>query len=414
MTTPSRDGGSAAGLLQRVDAAVDALDLARRSRELDRVPAFPWSEFREMGRLGLLGLRTPSALGGQGLSMPRAALALGRLAYRSGTTFAKLALQPEFCSILGERGSAQQRRTSFRPVCRGEKLIGNHVTEPTAGSDAGAIRTVARPVRAGYVLSGLKSQAAFAEDAEEAIVYARVPRSRRDPGRITAFLVPQDRSGIRRGAVADLGERWMRRGSVEYQEVELPGSARIGKEGEAFDALKRELTRERLLLAAIYLGVGRASFDETVAYAGLRSTFGRPLAQHESVGFRLVEDWVRLESAQLYVDRALARHAEGASVVGEAAMAKWLATETSLTAIDHAIQFHGGLGYSSALPHEQRWRDVRSGSIAHGTSEIMHLVASRSLWPSQGSRASANPPPNRGVSRGGGGGRLRPPAGTRR
>lgn len=395
MTPPVR-AASAGELLRRIDAAVDDFDLARRSQELDRAPAFPWSEFREMGRLGLLGLRTPLALGGQGLSMPRTALALGRLAYRSGTTFAKLALQPEFCSVLGERGSAEQRRTSFRPVCRGERLIGNHVTEPTAGSDAGAIRTLARSVRGGYVLSGVKSQAAFAEDAEEAIVYARVPRSKEDPGRITAFLVPQDRSGIRRSTVPDLGERWMRRGSVEYQEVELPGSARIGKEGEAFDYLKLELTRERLLLAAIYLGVGQASFEETVAYAGRRTTFGRPIAQHESVGFGLVEDWVRLESARLYVDRALARHEGGEAIVAEAAMAKWLATETALTAIDHAIQYHGGLGYSSALPHEQRWRDVRSGSIAHGTSEIMHLVASRSLWPSEASRTRRSSAGSRG------------------
>src|SRR5208337_2626392 len=107
--------------------------------------------------------------------------------------------------------------------------------------------------------------------------------------------------------------------------------------------------------------------DETVEYAGGRQAFGRPIARHEAVGFPIVEDWARLDAACLYVFRTLERFEAGAPVTGEAALAKWLATETALVVIDHAIQFHGGEGYSSALPYEQRWRDVRSGGLAHGT-----------------------------------------------
>ncbi len=170
-------------------------------------------------------------------------------------------------------------------------------------------------------------------------------------------------------------------GRSSTEGVDVPESSRIGAEGQAFESLRSELTRERLLLSAIYLGVGRASFDDVVQHAGERSTFGRPLSAHEAVSFTLVEDWGRLDATWLYVARALDRMERGEPVDAEAALSKWMATETALTAIDHAIQFFGGRGYSGELPHEQRWRDVRSGSIAHGPSEIMHLVAARTLWP---------------------------------
>ncbi|MCI4358316.1 MAG: acyl-CoA dehydrogenase [Thermoplasmata archaeon] len=368
-------------IVAEVEAAVRTLNLAKRSAELDRDPAFPRSEFQQLGRLGLLGLRTPQRLGGRGLALPTVGIALHHLAYRAGTTFAKLSLQPEFAGILGEHGEPALVDQYFRPLVRGEMLVGNQVTEPEAGADAGALALRAERTGPGYRLTGTKSQAAFAVDADAAIVYARTaPRTASSAG-ISAFVVPQDGPEIHRSTQDDLGERWMRRGTVHYEGVEVTEAQRIGPEGRAFDYLKGELVRERLLLAAIYLGVGRSSFDEVVQYAGGRATFGRPIASHEAVGFPLVEDWARLDAAWLYTYRALERMERGETVEAESALAKWMATEVALTAIDHAIQFSGGKGYSKELAHERRWRDVRSGALAHGPSEIMHLVAARSLWP---------------------------------
>ncbi|MGI0129258.1 MAG: acyl-CoA dehydrogenase family protein, partial [Thermoplasmata archaeon] len=160
-------------------------------------------------------------------------------------------------------------------------------------------------------MTGTKNQAAFAVDADAAIVYARTaPRTDSSAG-ISAFIVPQDAPTIRRSVQDDLGERWMRRGTIQYDGVEVSEDQRIGSEGRAFDYLKEELVRERLLLATIYLGVGRASFDEVARYAGKRVAFGRPIASHEAVGFPLVEDWARLEAAWLYAYRALERMERG-------------------------------------------------------------------------------------------------------
>jgi acyl-CoA dehydrogenase len=385
-------------IVAEVRSVVAALDLARRYRDLDRRPEFPRAEFAAMGKAGLLGLHTPESFGGRGLPLPRAGVALYHLAYLSGTAFAKLSLQPEFSSVLAERGAPELVDRWFRPMVRGEVLVGNHITEPGAGSDAAAIAATAVPDGDGYRLTGEKSEAVFAVDAEAAIVYARVASA--DPHReITSFLVPQDLPGVTRSTSSgDLGERWQRRGTVSYRNVFVPRANRLGEEGAGFDYLRREFTRERALLAAIYLGVGRASWDETVEYVGQRKAFGRPLAVQEAVAFPLVEDGAELEAAWLYTKRVLERLARGEKCDAEAALAKWMATEVALRTLDHAIQFHGGRGYSQEYPHEQRWRDVRSGRIAHGPSEIMHLVAARALWPVP--RASRESPhrPEKGPS----------------
>ena len=366
-------------LSEELSEVVDRLGLAARAAELDAAPAFPRGEFRELGTAGWLGLTIPARWGGRGLPVRRAGRLLGDLARRTGTTFAKLALQPEFCSVLADHGPEPLAETWFRPLVAGERLVGNHVTEPGAGSDAAAIQAQARPSTDGYELTGEKSEVAFAEDADAAIVYAREDAASGEAG-FSAFLVPQTLPGIARRTVVDMGERWMRRGSVRYERVRLAAGSRIGEPGRAFGYLRRELMRERALLGAIYLGVARGCWEATVEHVGGRVAFGQPLSRQEGVAFPLVEDWARIDAASLYVDTVLGRLDAGEAPDGPAALAKWSATEVALTAIDHAIQFHGGRGYSRALPFEQRWRDVRSGALGHGPSEIMRVVAGRSLW----------------------------------
>ncbi len=366
-------------LAGELDAFVAAHHLAERGRALDRTPDFPRPEFEAMGADQWLGLTTPSALGGRGLPAARAAALLYRLAFRSGTVFAKLSLQPEFSTVLREQGSEGLVDEWFRPLVAGRRLVGNQITEPHAGSDALAIRLEARPDGGGYRLTGEKSEVAFATEADAAIVYGRVTGG---PEGVTAFLVPQERPGVTRHVVGvDLGERWQRRGSVTYRDVHVPASSRLGEEGEGFEYVRPELTRERAMLAAIYLGVARSAWVETVEHAGRRMAFGRPLSANQAVAFPLVEDGADLDAAGLYTARTLARLDEGKDVEGEAALAKAMATRIALRTIDHAVQFHGGRGYSNDLPFEQRWRDVRSGAIAHGSSEVLSLVAARKLWP---------------------------------
>lgn len=383
-------------IVAEVDRICERLDLAQRYRDLDRTPGFPRDEFRALGRARLLGLSIPSELGGRGLSPRRAAVGLFRFAYRAGTAFAKLAMQPEFCSVLAYQGSPELRERWFARLMLGEALVGNQVTEPTAGADAQALALEAARDGDEYVLTGTKSEAAFAIDADAAIVYARAPGTHGAEG-VTAFLAPQDLPGVRREmAPTDLGERWQRRGTVVYDHVRLAGRDRIGDDGEGFGYLRRELAQDRGLLAAIYLGAARASWEETVAYAGTRATFGHPLGERQAVAFPLVDDGAQLEAVWLFTERALGLLESGKSATADTAMAKVLATEVALRTLDHCIQFHGGPGYSAAWPHEQRWRDVRSGPIAHGPSEVLREIAARRLW-RPGTVASGAPPSAPGV-----------------
>lgn len=374
-------------LRQEVAGFVRAHRLAERSRELDSRPEFPWAEFRAMGRAGWLGLTVSPEAGGRGLPLRRAGMLLQEFAYHAGTTFAKLSLQPEFSSVIASHGSPALRSRFFLPLTRGELLVGNQITEPRAGSDLSGLSASVVEEGGHLFLTGTKSQVAFAADAHAALVYARVGGDPRSP--ISAFLVPQDAPGIDRQVREDLGERWMRRGTVTYSRVEVSPDLRVGEPGHGLDYLRTELTHERALLGAIYLGVARASWEETVREAGERIVFDEVLARQEAVAFPLVEDGTRLAAAWLYTDWVLARLDRGERADDAAAMSKWWATDVALTALDHAIQFHGGRGYSKDLPHEQRWRDVRSGMLAHGTSELMHRVAARRRWPAPRSPGSA-------------------------
>ncbi|MHB8352330.1 MAG: acyl-CoA dehydrogenase family protein [Thermoplasmata archaeon] len=371
---------------------VRALDrsvgLEASGRDADRSGQFPWETFRALGRAHLLGLTIPEAAGGRGLTMQRAARALFELALCGGTHAAKLCLQPEFSSLLYQQGSPTLATEYFRPLLAGELLVGNQITEPSAGSDVAALAMTAQRQSDGYLLDGEKSQAAFAEDAHVAIVYARVigPDA---PDGITAFLVPQAAAGISRGRLPDYGERWMRRGSVRYASVRVPRALRLGEEGRAFEYLREELTHERALLGAIYLGVAWAGWDEAVRYAAERRSFGRPLSDRQAVAFPLVEDLVRLRAAWAQLDELLGRLDRGARAEADAALSKWYCGEVALSTADHAMQVHGGAGYSEELPAAQRYRDLRSARVAHGTDEILHHLAARRIWggPSPGAGA---------------------------
>ncbi len=354
--------------------------LADAAATLDRSPEFPWEIFRAMGRAGYLGLTVPVDRGGRGLTAGRAAVLLFRLAYQAGTTFAKLSLQPEFASVLGEHGSPELVAAHFEPMLRGEALVANQVTEPGAGSDAGGIGLAASLRDGEYQLDGVKTEAAFALDAPAAIVYGRTSTEGGTRG-ISAFLVEQDREGIERSlSPSDLGERWMRRGRVEYRGVRIPLDHRLGPEGSGFKLVRTELTRERGLLAAIYLGVARAAWDRSLVHTAERTAFGEPLAHQSAVRDRLVDAWADLESAWLLTLWALERFDRGERADPYTALAKATATRVALEVIDTALQFHGGRGYSSELPFERWWRDVRSGGIAHGPTEIMRRIAASGLW----------------------------------
>jgi cyclohexanecarboxyl-CoA dehydrogenase len=287
-------------------------ELAPRSAAWDKSGEFPWDVWRRMGELGLLGLRTPAAYGGQeadyvtfGLAMQE--IARGDFGCTYGIQLAGLAGE-----ILGRNAPEELKRRWLPPTARGEAVIALALTEPGVGSDAAQLACRAeRDGEDGYVLTGEKSGISLAMAAQAAIVFART-----GPGGahgVTAFLVPLDLPGVSRSALRDMGTRVVGRAVLSFDHVRLPRSHRIGDEGRGFHQIMQGFDYNRVGIALACLGVADVSLEETMAYARERRAFGRPLAGFEGVSFAIAEAATQLEACRWHVgdppDARSQRHA---------------------------------------------------------------------------------------------------------
>jgi len=353
-------------------------ELAPRSAAWDRSGEFPWDVWRRMGELGLLGLRTPAAYGGQeadyvtfGLAMQE--IARGDFGCTYGIQLAGLAGE-----ILGRNAPEELRRRWLPPTARGEAVIALALTEPGVGSDAAQLACRAeRDGEDGYVLTGEKSGISLAMAAQAAIVFART-----GPGGahgVTAFLVPLDLPGVSRSALRDMGTRVVGRAVLSFDHVRLPRSHRIGDEGRGFHQIMQGFDYNRVGIALACLGVADVSLEETMAYARERRAFGRPLAGFEGVSFAIAEAATQLEACRWLCYRALWLADHGQPYTKESAMTKWWGPRLAVETIHQCLLFHGHYGYTDELPFEQRLRDVIGLEIGDGTAEVMKLIVARQL-----------------------------------
>jgi alkylation response protein AidB-like acyl-CoA dehydrogenase len=252
-------------------------------------------------------------------------------------------------------------------------------TEPESGSDAASIRTRARQVDGGYVLSGQKAWISNGGIARYYVVFATV-----EPGSgyrgITAFLVQDDDAGLRCGPVIrKMGQRAIPNTEVFLDDVFVPDDRRLGDEGQGFAGLMHTFDRSRVTLAASATGLARAALEYAVDYAKQRVQFGKPIAQHQAVAFRLADMALKVDAARLLTWRAARMLDRGERTTTEAAMAKLHASETAMWCTWAAVQTLGGWGYSREYPVEKWMRDAKLEEIEEGTSDIQRLVISRGL-----------------------------------
>jgi cyclohexanecarboxyl-CoA dehydrogenase len=354
-------------------------ELAPRSAAWDRSGEFPWDVWRQMGELGLLGLRTPAAYGGQeadyltfGLAMQE--IARGDFGCTYGIQLAGLAGE-----ILGRNAGEEIKQRWLPSTARGETVIALALTEPGVGSDAANLACRAEPDGdGGYVLTGEKSGISLAMAAQAAIVFARTDRRGGARG-VTALLVPLDLPGVSRSPLRDMGTRVVGRAVLAFDHVRVPASHRIGDEGSGFYQVMQGFDYNRVGIALACLGVAEQSLEETMAYAAERQAFGRPLAGFEGVSFAIAEAATRLEACRWLCYRALWLADHGRSYTKESAMTKWWGPRLAVETIHQCLLFHGHYGYTDELPFEQRMRDVIGLEIGDGTAEVMKLIVARQL-----------------------------------
>jgi acyl-CoA dehydrogenase len=286
-----------------------------------------------------------------------------------------------FAGPLLALGSEEQKRRWLPPLCRADPpATAVAITEPGAGSDSAAIETHAARMVGGYVLNGRKKFIGNAPLAEVSIVFATVAPGTRSKG-VTAFVVEQDDTGFVRGErLPKMGSRCFPAGELLFEDCFVPDDRRLGEEGEGFTGLMWVFDVARVQLAASSLGVGRAALEHAVAYAREREAFGRPIHEFQAVSFRLADAKLRLDQARLLTHHAAGLADAGETFSTEAAMAKLAASEAAVFATWAAVQTLGGAGYIRDSPVQKWYRDAKLDEIWDGTSDIMRLIVSRSLF----------------------------------
>ena len=364
----------------RAFAAREIRPISLAVDEADTV--WPQEVWRKAAGVGLCAYMLPEAYGGAGMTdcltscivqeeLSHGCSGIGNL-ITSGGFFAEPVL---------ELGTEAQKRDWLTPLADAENppLTALAITEPDSGSDAASIRTRARRVDGGYVLSGQKAWISNGGVAEMYVVFATVDPALRHRG-VTAFLVRGDDPGLRCGPpMRKMGQRAIPNCELFCDDLFLADDRRLGEEGQGFAGLMHTFDRSRITLAASAVGLARAALEYAVDYAKEREQFGKPIAQHQAVAFRLADMALRVDAARLLTWRAAEMVDRGERVTTEAAMAKLAASESAMWCTWAAVQTLGGWGYSREYPVEKWMRDAKLEEIEEGTSDIQRLVISRGL-----------------------------------
>jgi len=354
-------------------------ELAPKAAEWDEKGAFAPGVLEGMGQLGLMGMCVPQKWGGAGADFTSYSLAMEEVAagWAAASSVMSVNNSP-MCNALLDWGSDEQKERFLRPLAQG--AIGCFcLTEPHAGSDAGAIKSRARRRGNRYVLNGTKQFITSGSIAEYALVFAVTDPAAGKRG-ISAFIMPTATPGF--SVVAKekkLGQRAADTCQIAFEDAELTPDMLLGEEGQGYRIALANLEAGRVAVAAQAVGIARAALEAAKRYAVQRETFGTPIIHHQAVAFRLSDMVTRLEAARQLTLHAARLRDEGASCIAEASMAKLFASETAETICSDAIQIHGGYGYVEGFPVERYYRDARICQIYEGTSDVQRMVISRSL-----------------------------------
>jgi alkylation response protein AidB-like acyl-CoA dehydrogenase len=354
--------------------------LAPHAARWDREHHFPRDELAALGELGALGMVVPEAWGGAGTDYVSLALALEEIAAGDGATSTIVSVQNSVvCGPILAFGTEAQKAQYLRPLAAGRKLGCFCLTEPQAGSDAGAIATRAEARDGHYVLSGVKQFITSGRNADVAIVFAVTDRTAGKKG-ISAFIVDTATPGFIVSRVEDkTGQRASDTAQITLDGCRVPTDNRLGAEGAGYRIALANLEAGRIGIAAQAVGMARAAFDAALDYARERTSFGKPIIEHQAVNFRLADMATAIEAARALVLSAAVLRDAGLPCLKEASMAKLFASEMAERVCSDAVQIHGGYGYVTDFPVERIWRDVRVCQIYEGTSDIQRLVIGRSL-----------------------------------
>jgi alkylation response protein AidB-like acyl-CoA dehydrogenase len=346
--------------------------------DLEREDRFPAEIVEQMRGLGLFGVTIPEGYGGLGLDLLTYIGVIEELAYGWMTLTGVVNTHTMAATLVMHHGSGDQKQRWLPSMATGERRGALSLSEPDAGSDTRNIACTARRDGDEYVLNGTK---AWVTNGERAAIVALAARTEEG---ISAFIVEKEPGpafeGISVGKhVGKLGYRGVETVEMAYADHRIPAANLVGEPGRGLAQILGVLEVGRINIAARAVGVARAALDAALAYAQQRTTFGKPIGEHQAIQLKLADMATHLEAARLLTRNAAERKTAGLRCDVEAGMAKLFASETALEVATEAMRIHGGVGYTTEFPVERYYRDAPLMVIGEGTNEIQRLVIARGL-----------------------------------
>lgn len=350
------------------------------AHDIDQSGEFPWEVLKKMGKLNLMGLAVPKEYGGAGVDSISYAIVIEEIAKVCASTSVILAVHNSVCCYpIYKFGTPEQKEKFLKPLARGEKLGAFALTEPSAGSDAGAVRTMAVLDGDEYVINGDKIFITSGCEADIALIMATTDPSKGTRGLVT-FIIEKGTPGYTYGTVEDkMGVRASATSELVFENCRIPKENILGKEGEGFKIGMATLDGGRVGIAAQALGIAEGALEESVKYAKEREQFGKPIGRFQAIQWMLADMSTKIEAARYLVYHAAFLKDQGARFSKESAMAKLYASKIAREVTSDAVQIHGGYGYIKDYAVERMYREAKITEIYEGTSEIQKIVIAGQL-----------------------------------
>jgi cyclohexanecarboxyl-CoA dehydrogenase len=331
----------------------------------------------EMGGLGLIGVDLDERFGGLGQDRVTCGIVAEQVS-RADLSVCYLVLNGSLCgSMIATHAEPEVAADVLGRLCAGEAVIALGLTEPRGGSDAAGLILKARRDGKRYILNGEKTSISLANQADEIVVLARTGEVEERARGVSAFVVDMKSPGIGATAFDDVGSKAVGRGSVFFDDVEVPLARRLGEEGQGFRQIMNGFDYSRAVIGLQCLAPAQASLDETWDYVTQRQAFGLPIAKFQGVTEPLAEAATQIAAARLLCYKTLWLRDRDLPHTSEAAMCKWWAPKLAFEVVHRCLLTHGHFGYSVDLPHQQRMRDIMGLQIGDGTEQIMKMIVAR-------------------------------------
>ena len=348
--------------------------------EWDESQTFPHAVFKELGRLGMMGVVVPEEYGGSGMSYIEYVTIISEIATVCGSIGLSLAAHNSLCTghILAF-GSETQKKKYLPRLASGEALGAWGLTEANTGSDAGNMQCTAVKEGEEWVLNGTKNWITHGISGDIAVVVARTgePRTKNNA---TAFIVERGTRGFSGGKKENkLGMRASETAEMIFDQCRIPDGNRLGNAGEGFHQALAVLDGGRISIAALSLGIAKGALAASLQYSKERHQFDQPISNFQGISFKLADMATEIAAAELLTMQAADRKNRHLPVTREAAMAKYYASEVAVRAATEAVQIFGGYGYTKDFPVEKFYRDSKLCTIGEGTSEIQKIVIAREV-----------------------------------